>query len=73
MFDLELKKFLSTVDFRFFWSYEGSLTTPPCTENIQWTVVDLPMPMSQEQFDIFQSKYATNPDFANGNSNLRAP
>ena len=34
VFDLKLKSRLGGYDFRTFYSYEGSLTNPPCTEGI---------------------------------------
>ncbi|XP_078393784.1 carbonic anhydrase-like [Cetorhinus maximus] len=33
-----------------FYRYEGSLTTPPCTENVIWTVIERPMSMSISQY-----------------------
>ena len=37
--NVNLKDFLDGVDMTNFWSYNGSLTTPPCTEGIKWTVI----------------------------------
>ena len=32
-----------------FWTYEGSLTTPPLLESVIWTVFKTPVSVSQEQ------------------------
>ncbi|XP_072356730.1 putative carbonic anhydrase 5 [Scyliorhinus torazame] len=36
-----------------FYRYEGSLTTPPCTENVVWIVVKNPMSVSLSQYKAF--------------------
>ncbi len=38
-------------------TYLGSLTTPPCSENVSWVVMAEPITLSQEQIETFQSLY----------------
>jgi carbonic anhydrase len=36
---VNLSHLLSTIDYSKYWNYRGSLTTPPCTEGVKWTIV----------------------------------
>ncbi|MBZ8134536.1 carbonic anhydrase [Afifella sp. IM 167] len=43
-----------------YWSYEGSLTTPPCSEIVDWMVVKEPMQVAQDDIDRFLALYDMN-------------
>lgn len=45
---------------RGYYTYMGSLTTPPCTEDVLWMVFKQPMPVSAEQINIFSRLYRNN-------------
>eukprot|EP00756_Hemistasia_phaeocysticola_P027540 Hpha_TRINITY_DN16123_c1_g3::TRINITY_DN16123_c1_g3_i2::g.7442::m.7442 len=45
-----------------FWRYDGSLTTPPCTEGVKWFIAQRPLTIKGEQYDAFKALY---PDPAN--------
>lgn len=36
-----------------YYTYEGSLTTPPCSEGVRWIVMKTPVEISQEQSDAY--------------------
>ena len=42
------------------WSYSGSLTTPPCSEDVTWIVMKDPIELSRAQLDGFVAKLHHN-------------
>ncbi|MEH7122423.1 carbonic anhydrase family protein [Bacillus sp. JJ1773] len=40
--------------------YNGSLTTPPCSEAVKWAVLEEPIEMSKEQIDKFRNIFPDN-------------
>ena len=55
-YQLDLMKVLPK-DREHFYAYGGSLTTPPCTEGVQWLVLKEPIELSKEQIDRFMRAY----------------
>ena len=58
--DLNLDLDVHLPDDNFAWHYTGSLTTPPCTENVQWLVLREQIPLSKEQINAFSSRIGPN-------------
>jgi carbonic anhydrase len=55
---IDLNKLLP--ESRAYYTYMGSLTTPPCTENVLWMVFKQPVVLSQEQVSVFSRLYKNN-------------
>ncbi|MBE0546822.1 MAG: carbonic anhydrase family protein [Rubrivivax sp.] len=45
---------------RRYYTYMGSLTTPPCSEGVQWVVMRHPVTVSPEQIELFTRLYPMN-------------
>ena len=45
---------------RGYWTYEGSLTAPPCTEGVRWFVMEQQMELSRDQLRAFGALYKVN-------------
>jgi carbonic anhydrase len=45
---------------RGYYEFEGSLTTPPCSEGVRWFVLKQPVTLSQQQLDDFRKLYPRN-------------
>ena len=56
--DIDLNHLLPA-DRRYF-TYMGSLTTPPCSEGVLWLVLQQPVPLAQEQIGVFSKLYPMN-------------
>ena len=54
----DLKAILPVASHHLF--YTGSLTTPPCTENVQWVLFEQPIEVSKAQFDKFRQLFPEN-------------
>jgi len=55
---LDLRRLLPTALTAF--NYAGSLTTPPCSEKVNWNVLHATLKLSQDQIDRFKMKYPMN-------------
>ena len=56
--DLDLRDLLPK-DRRYF-TYMGSLTTPPCTEDVLWVVMKTPVQATLDQMNLFSRMYPMN-------------
>jgi carbonic anhydrase len=45
---------------RGYWTYMGSLTTPPCTEGVRWFVFEQQVTLSRDQLRAFANIYKMN-------------
>lgn len=45
---------------RGYYRYEGSLTTPPCSETVDWLLLTQPIPVAEADIDAFAKLYAMN-------------
>jgi carbonic anhydrase len=45
---------------RTYYTFMGSLTTPPCSEGVLWLVLKNPVPITAEQVGVFGRLYALN-------------
>ena len=52
--------FLPPAGRRGYYEYDGSLTSPPCTEGVRWFVMTEPVSISQMQYETFVHLFTAN-------------
>ncbi|KAI9365546.1 alpha carbonic anhydrase [Zopfochytrium polystomum] len=74
---LDLSSVISHISTSSFWSYTGSLTTPPCSEGVLWVVAKQALTVSPAQYDAlrrvmrFNSRPTQENDAAEGDGGRR--
>jgi carbonic anhydrase len=43
-----------------YFTYRGSLTTPPCTEGVRWLLLQTPITVSHEAIEAFSALFEIN-------------
>jgi hypothetical protein len=78
--NVPIQEFVNSLSVDQFYSYNGGLTTPPCTEGVRWTMVQKPAPISPVYLANLNARYVTNTSFApdcsscsGGNNRLTNP
>merc|ERR550534_1863324 len=61
--EVDLKLLVSNIAFSDFYSYEGSITTPPLSETATWLVVKKPLPCTEGQINHFLRNLGYNSNF----------
>lgn len=56
--NVELSKILP--EMKSVYHYEGSLTTPPCTEGVKWFIFEQPIELSNQQIEMFVNIFQQN-------------
>jgi len=54
-----------------FYTYQGSVTTPPCLEIVNWYIVTTPLKITRSQLKVFKKRFSGNSTFADGDGNNR--
>lgn len=67
--DVPIQAFIDSLTLGKFYSYDGGLTTPPCTEGVNWTMLEEPAPITAEVSERIQKYYNKNDAFAPGCTN----
>jgi len=71
LMDVNLGSFLGGLDMSKYWHYDGSFTTPPCTEGVKWWVLREPVKITQAQLDEFTAHGWGNINYEAGEGNNR--
>ncbi|KAF5303679.1 hypothetical protein FQR65_LT00823 [Abscondita terminalis] len=66
-----LKELLYTPLFSYY-TYDGSRTTPPYEENVRWVICEAPLPLCQNQLDVFKNLGKSDKGLRNNCRNIQS-